>query len=96
MERRPFQTFFKDLPPEGCDPETAVAQHQSLLQRLFSAAYEIQQLQQDAEAGTRGLHNQRLWPAMGFLKIFGFMPYALFTLILHIWVLFLAHLSIFG
>lgn len=51
------QTFFKDLPPEGCDPETAVAQHQSLLQRLFSAAYEIQQLQQDAEAGTRGLHN---------------------------------------
>lgn len=47
----------EDLPPEGCDPETAVAQHQSLLQRLFSAAYEIQQLQQDAEKKFKmGIH----------------------------------------
>ena len=38
----------QDLPPEG--DEAAEAQHQELLQRLFGAAYEIQQLQNEAQA----------------------------------------------
>ena len=46
FKRSKLVNGLEDLPEEGEDP---VAQHQSLLLRLFSVAYEIQQLQSNAK-----------------------------------------------